>query len=80
MFMVQYLCWERVGGFGGAARRFYISVFRVLTANLYLKQECYVLTLAALWYKTNNFLCGIQNVICVKYRSVDRSKKLCLHF
>jgi len=24
---------ERVGGFGGAARKLYISVFKVLTAN-----------------------------------------------
>jgi hypothetical protein len=52
-----------------------MSVFKVLTANLYLKQECFVLTLAALWYKTiNNVLCSNKNVICVKYRSVDRSK------
>ena len=60
---------ERVGGFGGAVRKFYQQT------DLYLKQEYDVLTLAALWYKTiNNVLCGNQNVICVKYGSVARGK------
>ena len=76
MFMVQYLCWSELevlwvlpGSF-----TFQFSEFQQ-QIDLYLKQECYVLTLAALWYKTNNnVLCGNQNVICVKYRSLDRSK------
>jgi len=31
--MVQYLCWSELEVLGGAARKFYIVVFKFLTAN-----------------------------------------------